>query len=539
MPPAIHTSPRKTLRQLLDGLPYDASPAAGPLEIAALAADSREVVPGTLFLALPGTHVDGHAFVGQAIERGAAAVVVQAGHGIAGRSWPVPVVRVADSRQAAAAVAAAFWDHPEAALTLVGITGTNGKTTVSFLVESMLRAAGLSPGVIGTVSYRYAGRQEAAPFTTPGPLALFPVLARMRAAGVSHVVMEVSSHALAQERVAGLRFQVAAFTNLTRDHLDFHGDMEAYFAAKARLFTEHLAAGGRAVVALPARGAGGRPPAADWSDRLLAMLRQPLRCAIDQPVEVHAAAAGQTWEGIRARIVTPAGVFDLGSPLVGSYNLANLLVAAGIGVGLGLPLAGIERGLAALAAVPGRLERVPCRAGVQVFVDYAHTPDALASVLGTLRELGPARLVVVFGCGGDRDAGKRPQMGRIAGELADIVLVTSDNPRSEAPEAIMAAIERGLAGSRLARNRAELLLSQPGRTGYDLVPCRRQAIATAVSLARPGDVVLIAGKGHETYQIIGGSRRQFDDRLQARLATLAAMATGPAAPSDALGGQAA
>jgi UDP-N-acetylmuramyl-tripeptide synthetase len=510
------------------------------MAITGVAADSRQVGPGWLFVALVGENVDGHDFLTQALSRGATALLVENPAKIpAGLSGEIAVIPVADSRASLAGLAAGFYRHPERQLKIFGITGTNGKTTTSYLLESIIRAAGGEPGVIGTVNYRFRGRERSGAFTTPEPLTLFGLMREMVDSGVTHLVMEVSSHALALGRVAGLRFDLALFTNLSRDHLDFHRTMADYFAAKQSLFTAHLRETGAALVLMgEAEGA-----AEDWGGRLVAGLLasgrfyQPwlagqkgesrpgllplLTCGRTRG-ELRSVRAELSLTGIKGELLLPDGNgLEIASALTGDFNLENILVAVGGGWLAGFTPAQLAAGVAAMRRVPGRLERVEVpEGGGLVFVDYAHTPDALARVLLTLRRLGGGRLVVVFGCGGDRDRGKRPQMGTVAGQLADVVLITSDNPRSEEPLAIMAEIERGLYKADghllLPRLRAESVLSSGGR-GYDLVVSRRQAIRLAVGYARPGDVVLLAGKGHEDYQLIKGRKFHFDDRQEAAL----------------------
>lgn len=511
------------------------------LPIVGVAADSRQVGPGWLFVAMAGENVDGHDFLPQAVARGAAALLVEDSRKIpAGLAKKIAVIKVADSRASLAGLAAGFYGHPERQLKIFGITGTNGKTTTSYLLEAIIRGAGGEPGVIGTVNYRLRGRERAGSFTTPEPLTLFALMREMVAGGVTHLIMEVSSHALALERLAGLRFDLALFTNLTRDHLDFHGTMAAYFAAKQTLFTEHLKESGAALVMLAEKADG----VDDWGARLVEALlgsgrfrrsgmaskarkaradQVPLLACGRQRGELRINRAELSLAGINAELLLPDGnLLSVSSALVGDFNLENILVAVGGGWLAGFTPDQLAGGVAAMPRVPGRLERVAVseRGGPLVFVDYAHTPDALARVLLTLRRLGGGRLVLVFGCGGDRDRGKRPLMGAAAGRLADVVLITSDNPRSEAPLTIMAEIERGLYDADghllLPRLRAESALAEGGR-GYDLVVSRRQAIRLAVGYARPGDVVLVAGKGHEDYQIIGARRVHFDDREEAAL----------------------
>jgi len=453
------------------------------VEVGAVRADSREVNRGDVFVAVRGIRADGHAHVGAAIERGAAAIVVE-------RELPAiacPQVIVGDGALALGALVGRSLGDPARAMTLVGITGTNGKTTTSYLVESMLRAAGKSPGVIGTVSYRYAGKTEDAAYTTPTPHLLHETFARMREAGVTHVVMEVSSAALAMGRLGGVMFQVAAFSNLTQDHLDVHGSMVAYEAAKRLLFTRHLAPDGAAVVNVD-----------DPAGARMAAGSRVLRTSNVSPVEIAPVTYTSTIRGIEATVATPRGSLAVAAPpLVGDYNVANILLAIGIGEALGLEHAAIARGIAELPGVPGRVERVPNAADLDILVDYAHTSDALRNVLGALRPLTKRRLICVFGCGGDRDPTKRPKMGAVVAELADLAVVTSDNPRTEVPRAII----------------DQILPAVPRPFAVEVD--RRAAIRAAVAEATPGDVVVIAGKGHEDYQIVGTTKHHFDDREEA------------------------
>jgi len=483
------------------------------LPIAEVTADSRRVVPGALFVAVSGGKADGHDFLSDAVAAGCRAVVVERPAAAVGMPVPVPVIRVADSRVALGQLVAAWYGNPAARVVTIGITGTNGKTTTAYLVEAILQAAGHRPGLIGTVEYRCAGFRRPAALTTPDAEQLQNLLADMVAAGVTHVVMEASSHALDQGRLAGVAFDVAVFTNLSRDHLDYHHDMEAYFLAKRLLFERHLKPGGAAVILQP-EDEERRQPAVRLTAWLEKRRVRMVRCGggladlrpVSRSLDIH---------GSRCAIDTPAGSITVRSPLVGEHNLENLLTAAGVGIALGLDPAAIGAGLSQPVQIPGRLERVRRRPAV--FVDYAHTPDGLAQVLTTLRRLAPGRLVVVFGCGGDRDRGKRPQMGEIAGRLADLVIVTTDNPRSESPAAILAAIEAGVQRTGMRRCRAELGLRHGWRGFYDVISDRRQAIRVAVSRARADDVVLLAGKGHEDYQLVAGRRIFFDDRLEASL----------------------
>ena len=421
---------------------------------------------------------------------------------------PALLLLAPSSRRAMALAARNFHGHPGERLDLGGVTGTKGKTTVSYLVEAAAAAAGVPAGVVGTVSWRWPGRSLPASHTTPESTELQALLAEMVAAGTRLAVLEVSSHALAQERVAGLSFRAAAFLNLSRDHFDYHRDFEDYYQAKRRLLIEQLAPDGVAVVnAADAHGA-----------RLAGELAAGGRTAwrFGAPgAELGAREARVGLSGIEAVLETPRGELEIRSPLTGRHNLDNLLAAAGLALGLGLDPGAVARGLSDSAGAPGRLERIEGR-GVQAFVDYAHTDDALAKACAALRDLSPRRLVVVFGCGGDRDRGKRPLMGLAAGTAADLVVVTSDNPRTEDPLAIIQAILPGV--EQAGRSRLSPAEARAGARGYLAIPERRQAIAFALAAAQAGDAVLIAGKGHEDYQIVGDQKHPFDDREEARRA---------------------
>jgi UDP-N-acetylmuramoyl-L-alanyl-D-glutamate--2,6-diaminopimelate ligase len=476
--------------------------------------DSRRVVAGELFAAIPGTSADGSAFVAEAVQRGAAAVLLERGlDGLV-----VPQVIVADARRALGHAAAVVFGHPTFALDVVGITGTNGKTTTSYLVEAAIAAAGGRPAVMGTVTFRGPGIERVASHTTPEGDDVARFAREVVDAGASHLVMEVSSHGLALHRVDAVRFRVAAFTNLTQDHLDFHGDLEKYGEAKARLFVD-LDPGSAVLNVDDPFGAAlaARVRAPRW--------RVSMRAGADAEVRAVSWTAGR--EGIRARVTTPRGEMALNSPLLGAHNLENLLVALGCALALDLDPEGALRGLAAAKGAPGRLERVEDPRDVAVLVDYAHTPDALARALAALRPVTPGRLLVVFGCGGDRDRGKRPQMGEAAARGADVVVVTSDNPRTEVPGEILKAIEPGVHQGGLSRVAGDLA---GAASGYVVIEDRREAIAAAIGAARAGDTVLIAGKGHEDYQIVGTTKRPFDDRIEAARA-IAAVATTSPSPS--------
>ena len=473
-------------------------------DVSRVTGDSREVGPGAVFFALPGSRADGHDFAAEAARRGAVAIVAERAVACA----PALLLLAPSARRAMAVAAANFHGRPADRLRVAGVTGTNGKTTITYLVEACAREAGIPTGVIGTVTHRFPGVERPASHTTPESTAVQALLAEMRDAGAKLAVMEVSSHALAQERVAAIRFAAAGFTNLTRDHLDFHGDMESYFAAKRRLFAEHLVEGGVAVV-------NARDP---WGARLADQLgpgRRVWRYGTRAEDALRAEDVDLGLEGIRARFVTPAGAFEIRSPLVGAHNVENLLCAAGLALALGIPPDAVARALSSSPGAPGRLERIDGR-GIAVFVDYAHTDDALVRALAALRAASPRRLLCVFGCGGDRDHGKRPLMGRAAGDAADLVVVTSDNPRTEDPDAIIAEIVPGVETAGLGR--LTPAAARDGARGYVVVPDRRAAIALAVAVARAGDAVLVAGKGHEDYQIVGTEKRHLSDREEARRA---------------------
>lgn len=459
--------------------------------------DSRQVQPGSVFVALRGLKADGAVFAAQAIARGAAAVVAEGPPvGPVGVPWMV----VGDARRMLALLAAEFYGHPSRRMQVVGITGTNGKTTTGWLVGAIFEAAGTRCGVIGTVSHRIRNREVAVVRTTPEAPVVQSLLHEMEAAGCGACAMEVSSHALVLKRVDGTAFAAGVFTNLSRDHLDFHHDMDGYFAAKRRLF-EMLPPDAPAVLNVDdARGAA-----------LVDVVDQPITYGVTRPAEVSAGPIRSSIEGLHFEARTRAGSVQVRSRLMGRPNVYNILAAIGATVVLGVPLDAIERGIEGLQTVPGRFEVVSgADDDLTVIIDYAHTDDALRNLLETARSLAPGRVITVFGAGGDRDRQKRPLMGMVAARLSDVVVVTSDNPRGEDPERILADV-RGGAESEARQGRVEL------RSLVD----RRQAIGEAVGLARPADVVLIAGKGHEVYQEIGGERHPFDDAAVAREALAA------------------
>ncbi|MCX5731472.1 MAG: UDP-N-acetylmuramoyl-L-alanyl-D-glutamate--2,6-diaminopimelate ligase [Deltaproteobacteria bacterium] len=471
-------------------------------EVSLVTSDSRQVKPGALFVAIAGGTADGHDFAAAAVRAGAVAVLAERPVDCA----PAALLLVPSSRRALSLASANLHGRPALRLALCGVTGTKGKTTVTYLVEACAVAAGVPSGVIGTVSWRVPGRTRPASHTTPDAVEVQALLAEMADAGARVAILEVSSHALDQERVAGLSFRAAGFTNLGRDHLDYHPDLESYFQAKRRLFVEQLDPDGVAVV--NAGDAHGARIAAELAAAGRTVWRFGVPGAEIAPRDVRIGM-----EGIQAVLTTPRGDVPVRSPLVGAHNLENLQLAAGLALALSLPPDAVSAGLSSSRGAPGRLERIDGR-GVAAFVDYAHTPDSLAAACAALRALAPRRLIAVFGCGGDRDRGKRPLMGRAAGGAADLVVATSDNPRTEEPGAILDAIVPGLEEAGLRRlSVAEV---RTGERGFAVVEDRRSAIALALESARPGDAVLIAGKGHEDYQIVGTEKRHLDDREEAR-----------------------
>jgi UDP-N-acetylmuramoyl-L-alanyl-D-glutamate--2,6-diaminopimelate ligase len=494
-----HAPPLSALTQ---GFPHRLAGAPGDPAVAALTLDSRRVAPGTLFAALPGLKADGRAFVAEAVRRGAVAVL---GPAPAPADCPVPYVETADPRRATALVAAELAGRPHEKLVLCGVTGTSGKTTTSVLLDAVLGVAHARRGLFGTIVYRGKGgaaAETSAAHTTPEATDLCPMLADLVADGGTAAAMEVSSHALAQDRVAGLRYDVAVFTNLSRDHLDYHRGFEDYFAAKAKLF-DLLKPGGKA--AINADDVYGRRLLERLPAASVVAFTLEGRSFCRLKVYPETSAEGVT---LRCHDLATGSRFLVRSPLLGRPNAENLAAATAAGLALGYAPEAVAAALGGVAAVPGRLERVPNARGVTVLVDYAHKPAALEGVLRATRELtvSGGRLRVVFGCGGDRDRGKRPEMGDVAARLADDVVVTSDNPRSEDPATIVAEIRVGVEAAKKSGARADVAY----------VLDRRAAIAAALGRAARGDVVVVAGKGHETYQLVGGATLPFDDRAEAR-----------------------
>jgi UDP-N-acetylmuramoyl-L-alanyl-D-glutamate--2,6-diaminopimelate ligase len=504
------------LSTLLDALPDELAPtSARPADdpvIRGIAYDSRKVAPGDLFVALVGAVSDGHDFLDAALDLGAVALLVEdearARDAVAHAGRDLPVVAVPDSRRALAPISARFYGDPADELTLIGITGTNGKTSTSYLVESILARGERATGLIGTVAIRYASESLRAVNTTPESLDLQQVLRAMRTHGVDSVIMEVSSHGLELGRVRGCRFRVGAVTNVTQDHLDFHGDMESYLRSKLRLFEDHLAPGGVAVINVDDPSAERFLAAAhSGGARLIRATRRP-----GVEAEVALIEADVQLAGTRARLRLPAGELEVVLPLLGDFNLENLVVACGIAAALELPLDVIAEGVAHCPQVPGRMEVVaPHPDAPTVIVDYAHTPDAVEKLIDAVRPLTRGRLITVFGCGGDRDRAKRPLMAQAVAKSSDRIVATSDNPRTEDPQQILRDVEAGLQG----RDRVEADELDAREGAYALLVDRREAIELAVSIARADDTVVLAGKGHEDYQIVGRNKLPFDDREEA------------------------
>jgi UDP-N-acetylmuramoyl-L-alanyl-D-glutamate--2,6-diaminopimelate ligase len=475
------------------GLVRDAGQPGTTAAVTGVVHDSRRVAHGSVFVALPGRHADGAAFAREALARGAIRVV-------ADRPAPPdvdgPWTVVTEARPALAWLAAEFQQHPSAEMTVVGITGTNGKTTTAHLIGSIFEATGVRCGVLGTVGYRIGADEQPAPHTTPEAPDLQALMREMVSRACGACVMEVSSHALAQHRVDGVSFAAAVFTNLTRDHLDFHASMEDYFQAKRRLFAM-----------LPAQAPSVLNADDPRATSLASAGGRPVTYAVNRAADVTPGPLSFSLEGLRFDVRTPHGPVSIVSSLVGRPNVYNILAAVATAMALGLPLDAVERGVRALAAVPGRFEIVSDPGeDVTVVVDYAHTDDALRNLLETARPLARGRLITVFGCGGDRDRTKRPLMGAVAGRLSDLLLITSDNPRSEDPRRIIDEIQRGITAD-TRRDSVPRLLT---------IVDRREAIGRAIELARAGDLVLVAGKGHEKYQIVGEQALPFDDAAVAR-----------------------
>lgn len=482
------------LPEIFAGAEIAAITGPAEVEVRSIAYDSRKVTQGALFFAFHGEKLDGLEFVTDAIKRGAIAI---ASEGPRRQGLPREITWVqllpGSERRGLARASANFYGHPADALKLVGVTGTNGKTTISFIVDSILRAAGYTTGLVGTTGYRTPKGDRKAVNTTPESLDLQQMFAEVRDAGGTHAVLEVSSHALAMERVWGCHFAVAIFTNLTRDHLNFHKTFEDYFAAKRRLF-EGMGAGAPDVAVVNADD--------PYTTRLEGLAKRTWTYGLNGALDLTTKKFALSFNGLEFTAETPAGKVHVRSSLVGRINVYNILAAIGAGIGLDIPVKKIEEGIASLALVPGRFQRIDEGQPFFVVVDYAHADDAMRNLITTARELNPSgRIITVFGAGGERDRSTRPLMGEASGSLSDLVILTSDNPRSEDPLRIINDVVVGL---------------QKVNANYRIEQDRDVALEMAIEEARPGDIVLLAGKGHENYQILRDRTFEFDDREKAR-----------------------
>ncbi len=472
---------QKTLKELFEGIEFQLTDELAGLPVSGVQYDSRKVKKGHAFVAIRGFATDGHRFLANAVENGASVLIVEEQQ----PSLAVPQVVVPDTRKILGKLAFNFFSPEIEQLALVGITGTNGKTTTSFLVQSILNEGGLTAGLIGTIQYQIGSQRLDAWNTTPESVDICQMLFDLHQQNYKACVLEVSSHALSLHRVDALKFKVAVFTNLTRDHLDFHKTLEDYFETKMKLFSL-LAFDGNAVVNID------DPFGAKALDRI----EQPVMTfGRKKSADIHPLQAKVTMDGIDLRLSTPFGEVEIRSSLTGDFNVQNIQAAVGVGLAMGLPLETVKRGVEKVKHVPGRLESYQVKPGVRAVIDYAHTPDSLEKALQTLKKLTAGRLIVVFGAGGDRDRGKRPLMGRVAEQNADVVFVTSDNPRTEKPEKIIDDILEGIEYPENCR----------------VIVDRKEAIFAAVKEAQSGDVILVAGKGHETYQDVNGVKHPFDE----------------------------
>ncbi len=486
-----------TLEKILRGIETKEIIGSTDVEIKGITLDSRKAERSFLFAAVRGENTDGHLHIENAIEKGAIAILLE--------QFPqtlrekVTYIRVKDSSFSIAKISSNYYENPSSSLKLVGVTGTNGKTTVTYIIEAIWKKENIPCGVIGTIETRYLGEKIPSPLTTPDCINLARLLATMKESGVKNVSMEVSSHSLARKRVDGCNFDAAIFTNISQDHLDYHNSMENYFEAKKRLFEEVLKGSNKknkiAIINIDD----------PFGKKLVEQIKSPIitYSISEKKADIIAKKTRFSTKGIQSTINTPWGKIEIETPLVGRHNLYNILAATSATLHLGTDPLVVESALKDPIYVAGRLEKIENRCGLDVFVDYAHTPDALDNIIRTIRPLTRKRLILVFGCGGDRDKTKRPQMGKIGYSLSDIAIITSDNPRTENPDKIIGDIVKGIES---VKNKKE----------YICISNREEAIKEAIYLANPGDIVLIAGKGHETYQIMGKEKIHFDDREIAR-----------------------
>jgi UDP-N-acetylmuramoyl-L-alanyl-D-glutamate--2,6-diaminopimelate ligase len=503
------------LRKLLEGVEIRKITGETFKEIRGIAYHSKQIEKDFLFAAIRGMEVDGHRFIEEAIGRGAEAVVLEEEREVSNRT----MILVPNSRQALAKISSNFYGDPSSRVRLIGITGTNGKTTTTYLLESILKKAGYTVGVIGTINYRFGQKTTAAPNTTPESLDLQMTLWEMLREGISHVIMEVSSHGLDLNRVYGCQFDGVVFTNFTSEHLDYHKTLEQYFESKKKLFWDYLMKSQKKKRFAVTNHDDPR------GEEIVKGINLPIiRYGLSPSCDITANQVVSSFEGLSCQIKTSKGDFSVHSKLIGNFNLYNILAAVSVGMGMEVPLETIKEGLEGLEGVSGRFEKVENQRGIHVIVDYAHTHDALERALLGLRnilEIRPqnnGKMITVFGCGGDRDRTKRPLMGQVAGKHSDLAILTSDNPRTEDPLTILEEVEKGLKSLPIKEWGQNEITLWRSKKGYLKVPDRREAIRIAIRLAQPSDTVLIAGKGHEDYQIIGKKKFPFDDRIEAKKA---------------------
>lgn len=497
------------LTRLIDGLDIVSISGHASDDVSGICFSANQCEQGSLFVAIPGLKNDGHDFIDEAISRGARYIVCEKDLQV---SPPITAIKVSNSRRALGILSRNYFGHPSSLLTLIAVMGTNGKTTITYLLESILKEAGYHCGVLGTVNYRYNEKMFAAPNTTPESYEMHKIMRAMVDEGVTHVVAEISSHAVDLKRVDDCDFDLGIFTNLTRDHLDYHVTMENYFQAKKRFFAEILPQSRK--IHSQKMVVNADDP---WGKRILQEVSLPaLTYGIEGDCEIKALNYELSLNGIKAEINLAGDTVFIKSPLIGKFNLYNILAALGAAFILHIPIPVIQKGIETLSHVPGRLEAVVASSSLNIFVDYAHTDDALRRVLQNLTELKQKRIITVFGCGGNRDRGKRPLMANAATKLSDLTIITSDNPRMEDPLSIIAEIETGIDQSKVRKIESDNLKFNGEDRLYTVVPERRKAIETAMNAAAQGDIVLIAGKGHEDYQILGTQKVPFDDRAVVR-----------------------
>jgi len=520
------------LKRLIEGVEVKKIDGDTPKEIVGIAYHSKQIQKGFLFVAVQGIEVDGHRFIGEAIERGAEALVCEEeikiptlGAGFvlpnkgsaSGAPSPVTMILVPNSRQALAKISSNFYGDPSSRIRLFGVTGTNGKTTTTYLLESIFKKAGCTVGVIGTINYRFGQKTIPAPNTTPESLDLQKILWEMVREGTSYVIMEVSSHGLDLERAFGCQFDGVVFTNFTSEHLDYHKTLGQYFESKKKLFSDYLTKSQK-----ERRFAVTNDDDPKGKEIVEGINLPIIRYGMSPSCDITADQVVSSFEGLSCRIRTPKGDFSVHSKLIGNFNLYNILAAVAVGVGMEVPLETLREGLEGLEGVSGRFETVENKRGIHVIVDYAHTHDALERALLGLKgilengSLNNGKMITVFGCGGDRDRTKRPMMGEVAGKYSDLAILTSDNPRTEDPLDILNEVEKGFKSLPIKVWDPNEIKFWRTQKGYLKVPDRREAIRMAIQLAQPSDTVLIAGKGHEDYQIIGKKKFPFDDRIEAK-----------------------